>query len=122
VFYVIFVFSVEDLNRIRLAVKIPESTKIDILIWREGHQFIGAMEAGRPLALGKTIAELNLDGKATELRTTSGRPLALGKTIAELNLDGKAIELRTTSGPSPSPSKSVPPPMSPQVQSLLTKP
>jgi hypothetical protein len=50
-----------------LGVRTNDSTKIGTLIWGEGRQFIGAKEAGRPLPLGKTVAELGLSGKTIEL-------------------------------------------------------
>jgi hypothetical protein len=98
VFYVIFIFSVEDLNHgYALAVAIHDSTKIDTLIWREGPQFIGAKEGSRPLLLGKTIAELNLSGKTIELSTaSSGSPSS-----------------RTTNSQSSSQSQAAAPTMSP---------
>jgi hypothetical protein len=71
VLHIIFT-SVEDLKHgYGLGVKTYDSTKISTLIRSEGHQSSGVTEAGRPLALGRTIAEPNLSGKKIELSTAS---------------------------------------------------
>jgi hypothetical protein len=111
VFYVIFIPSVEDLNHeYALAVAIPDSTKIDTLIWREGPQFIGAKEGSRPLLLGKTIAELNLSGKTIEMSTASGGSPSSRPTNSQSQSQSQAVPPTTSPG---NRTQAVPPTASP---------